>query len=60
MLLSPVYFAVRRLLRLLTRSGERDDVAREIEILVLRHRAVHAEGAPGRRQRCERRWRDTT
>ena len=37
MLLSPVYFAVRRLLRLLTRGGERDDVSREIEILVLRH-----------------------
>jgi len=37
MLLSLVYFAVRRLLRLLTGSGERDDVAREIEILVLRH-----------------------
>ena len=37
MLLSLVYFAVRRLLRLLTRSGEGDTVAREIEILVLRH-----------------------
>ncbi len=37
MLLSLVYFAVRRLLRLLTRGGERDDAAREIEILVLRH-----------------------
>lgn len=37
MLLSLVYFAVRRLLRLLSGGGERDDLAREIEILVLRH-----------------------
>ena len=37
MLLSLVYFAVRRLLRLLARSREPDDVARDIEILVLRH-----------------------
>jgi hypothetical protein len=37
MLLSLVYFAARRLLRLCTRGGERDDVSREIEILVLRH-----------------------
>jgi DNA-directed RNA polymerase specialized sigma24 family protein len=37
MLLSLVYFAVRRMLRLLTRGDKRDDVAREIEILVLRH-----------------------
>jgi hypothetical protein len=37
MLLSLVYFAVRRLLRLLSGRGERDDLAREIEILVLRH-----------------------
>ena len=36
MLLSLVYFAVRRLLRLLT-AGDHDDAAREIEILVLRH-----------------------
>jgi hypothetical protein len=36
MLLSLVYFAVRRLLRLLT-VRDRDDAAREIEILVLRH-----------------------
>jgi len=35
MLLSLVYFAARRLLRLCTRGGERDDVSREIEILVL-------------------------
>jgi len=37
MLLSLVSFAVRRLLRLLTRGSERDDVARVIEILILRH-----------------------
>jgi hypothetical protein len=37
MLLSIVYFALRRLLRLLTRGSEGDDAAREIEILVLRH-----------------------
>ena len=37
MLLSLVYFAVRRLLGLPTRGDERDDVAREIEILLLRH-----------------------
>jgi hypothetical protein len=37
MLPSLVYFAVRRLLGLLTRSDERDYVAREIEVLVLRH-----------------------
>ena len=36
MLLSLVYFAVRRLLRLLT-ARDRDYAAREIEILVLRH-----------------------
>lgn len=36
MLLSLLYFAVRRLLRSLT-AGDRDDAAREIEILVLRH-----------------------
>ena len=47
MLLSLVYFAVRRLLRLLTRGGERDDAAREIEILVLRHQLrVLARGRP--------------
>jgi hypothetical protein len=37
MLLSLVYFAVRRLLRLRTRGSEDDTVAREIEVLVLRH-----------------------
>ena len=36
MLLSLVYFAVRRLLRLVT-ARDRDDAAREIAILVLRH-----------------------
>jgi len=37
MLLSLVYFVVCRLLHLLTLDCERDDLAREIEILVLRH-----------------------
>src|SRR5665811_997307 len=37
MLSSLVYFAVCRLLHLLTLGCERDDLAREIEILVLRH-----------------------
>ena len=37
MLLSLAYLAVRRLLRLLTAGGDRDDVARDVEILVLRH-----------------------
>ena len=37
MLLSLVYFAIRRLLRLLTAGGDRDDVSRDVEILVLRH-----------------------
>jgi len=37
MLPSLVYFVVRRLLRLLSPGRERDDLAREIEILVLRH-----------------------
>src|SRR5664280_1067566 len=55
MLLSPVYFAVRRLLRLLTRGGERDDVAREIEILVLRHQ-LHVL-VRGRRMPLQRRDR---
>ena len=36
MLLSLVYFALRRLLRLRT-ARDRDDAAREIDILVLRH-----------------------
>jgi transposase len=37
MLLSLLYFALRRLLRLLTATGGRDDAARDIELLVLRH-----------------------
>ena len=45
MLLSLLYFAVCRLLRLLTRGSEPDDAAREIEILVLRHQLrVFARG----------------
>ncbi len=36
MLLSLVYFALRRLLRALASSG-RDDLEREVELLVLRH-----------------------
>ena len=37
MLLSLVYFALRRLLRLLTAGGDADDVARDVELLVLPH-----------------------
>ena len=37
MLLSLLYFALGRLLRLLTMGGDRDHVARDVEILVLRH-----------------------
>ena len=37
MLLSLVYLAVRRLLRLLALGDDRADLARDIEILVLRH-----------------------
>ena len=37
MLLSLLYFALRRLLRLLTAGGDRADVARDVELLVLRH-----------------------
>ena len=37
MLLSLVYFAVRRLLRLLTAGRDRDHVVRDLELLVLRH-----------------------
>jgi putative transposase len=55
MLLWLVYFAVRRLLRLLTLGDKRDDLAREIEILVLRHQLrVLARGRrmpPRRRDR---------
>jgi len=55
MLLSLLYFAVRRLLRLLTRGSEPDDAAREIEILVLRHQ-LHVL-ARGRRMPLRRRDR---
>jgi hypothetical protein len=55
MLLSLVYFAVRRLLRLLTRGSEHGDVAREIEILVLRHQLRVL--ARGRRMPLRRRDR---
>ena len=37
MLLSLPYFALRCLLRLLTGGGDRDHVARDVELLVLRH-----------------------
>ena len=40
MLPSLLYFAVRRLLRLLTLGDDRADVARDIEILVLRHQLL--------------------
>ena len=53
MLLSLVYFAVRRLLRLLAGGGKPDDAAaREIEILVLRHQLRVL--ARGRRLRLSR------
>jgi putative transposase len=55
MLLSLLYFALRRLLRLLTASGDRDDTAREIEILVLRHQLRVL--SRGRRLRLGRRDR---
>ena len=54
MLPSLVYLAVRRLLRLLTAGGGRDDVARDIEILVLRHQLRVLGG--GRRLALRRRW----
>ena len=37
MLLSLLYFALRQFLRLLSAGGNRVDVARDVEILVLRH-----------------------
>jgi putative transposase len=37
MLLSLLYFALRQFLRLLTVGGDRDDVARDVEQLILRH-----------------------
>jgi hypothetical protein len=55
MLLSLLYFALRRLLRLLTASGDCDDAAREIEILVLRHQLRVL--SRGRRLRLGRRDR---
>ena len=55
MLLSLVYFAVRRLLSLLTRGSQGDDVAREIEILVLRHQLrVLGRGRRMPLRRCDR------
>ena len=55
MLLSLLYLAVRRLLRLLTAGGDRDHVARDVELLVLRHQSrVLSRGRrlpPGRRDR---------
>jgi len=54
MLLSLVYFAVRRLLRILT-ARDRDDAAREIEILVLRHQLyVLSRGRRLSLRRCDR------
>ena len=54
MLLSLVYLAIRRLLRLLT-EGDRTDAARDIEILVLRHQLRVL--SRGRRLRLRRRDR---
>ena len=55
MLLSLLYFAVRRLLRLLTRGREDNDAAREIEVLVLRHQLrVLARGRSMPLQRRDR------
>jgi hypothetical protein len=62
MLLSLVYFAVRRLLRAVAPTS-RDDVARDVELLVLRHqvkvlaRRVHqpvGKGSPWRLRRHPR------
>jgi hypothetical protein len=54
MLLSLVYFAVGRLLRLLT-ARDHDDAAREIEILVLRHQlCVLSTGRRLSPRRCDR------
>jgi len=55
MLLSLVYFAVRRLPGLLTRGRADDDLAREIEMLVLRHQLRVL--ARGRRMPLRRRDR---
>jgi len=55
MLLSLLYFALRRLLRLLTASGDRDDAARDVELMVLPHQ-LHVLSR-GRRLRLGRRDR---
>ena len=55
MLLSLVYFAVRHLLRLLTAGRDPDDVARDVEILVLRHQLrVLSRGRRVPLGRCDR------
>jgi hypothetical protein len=55
MLLSLLYFAVRRLLRLLSKGNQCDDLARDIEILALRHQLRVL--ARGRRMPLRRRDR---
>ena len=55
MLLSLLYLAVRRLLRLLTAGDDRDHVARDVELLVLRHQLRVL--SRGRRLRLQRRDR---
>src|SRR5660397_120762 len=55
MLLSLVYFALRQLLRLLTVGGDRDHVACDVELLVLRHQLRVLSS--GRRPRLQRRDR---
>ena len=55
MLLSLVYFALRQLLRLLTVGGDRDHVACDVELLVLRHQLRVL--SRGRRPRLQRRDR---
>ncbi len=55
MLLSLLCFALRRLLRLLSANGDRDGAARDVELLVLRHR-LRVLGR-GRRLRLRRRDR---
>jgi hypothetical protein len=53
MLPSLIYYAVRRLLRLLIAGNDRDDAAREIEILVSGHqlRVLSRGHRPPRRAR---------
>ena len=55
MLLLLLYLAVRRLLRLLTMGGDRDQVARGVELLVLRHQLRVL--SRGRRLQLQRRDR---